>query len=52
MLNVRTNLVYLAALVDRAVAIDDEVIADVTELAREMPLADGLDGDVLTFFRC
>ena len=51
-LAVGTGFLEGSALVDRPVEVNNVVVADVRELALQMPLADMLHGDVLPFPRC
>ena len=51
-LAVGTGTLDGSACMDTAIEVDHEVIADVRELALQVPLADLLDGDVLPFPRC
>ena len=51
-LAVGTGFLEGSALVDRPVEVNHVVVADVRELALQMPLADLLYGDVLPFPRC
>ena len=51
-LAVGTGFLEGAALVDRPVEVNNVVVADVRELALQMPLADLLDGNLLPFPRC
>ena len=51
-LAVGTGLLEGSALVDRPVEVNHVVVADVRELALQMPLADLLYGDLLPFPRC
>jgi len=44
----RTYLLNGSACMHRAVDVDDIVVADVSPSALEMPLANGVDGDMLT----
>ena len=49
--SVSADLLDGSALVDRAVAVDDDVIAYVGEAAGKMPLADLLDSKILPLRR-
>lgn len=49
---VGTGFLEGPALVDRTVEINHVVVADVSKIALQMPLADLLNGDVLAFPRC